>query len=135
MNALAGLTSIAGALYLAARHHGLGKPVESQPQEEPASRFSEAAEVHETRAFLFLKTAQSAVGRASVAVALGDCRKGQVLLMAAQAAISQLKAHALSLPKGEQRRSLSLARKDIESEFLRVSILHRERCVVPSVRQ
>lgn len=128
MNALAGIGSIAAALYFAARHRGLGKPLEEQPY-SPASRPLTVAEESEDRAAIFLKAAQSALARSAIAAELGDCRAARVLLLAAQAAIAQVRAQSFGIPSGEQRSRLEGSRREVESEFLRVQALYREKCV------
>jgi hypothetical protein len=127
VNVLAGIGSIAAALYFAARHRGLGRPLEEQPY-SPVER-PRIIEESEDSALIFLKTAQSAVVRASIAIELDDCRAARVLLLAAQAAISQVRAHSYAMPSGEHRSRIDLVRGDIEGEIRRVRALYREKCV------
>jgi hypothetical protein len=133
MNALAGIGSILGAIYLAARYKGLGPPTEELEDPEPVKRFSEAADIHEERALIFLTALHSAIGQAEVAVANDDCRRVHVLIQASEAALANLMAHAARLPSGLRRSELLSQADSLKKQLFHLTTFHRLRCVV-SVR-
>lgn len=127
MNPLAGFSALAGALYLAARVRGLGKPLEEQ-RTEP--KLSGVQEEHQTNADTFIKVASGLVERARFQAMTNDCGRARKFLTGAQAAITNAQAHLGSMPHTSSRETMKRSLESAAGEFRRVQRLVEEKCIM-----
>jgi hypothetical protein len=127
MNPLAGLSALAGALYLAARVRGLGRPLEDQHTEP---KLSGVQEEHQTNADTFVTMAVSLVERARFQAMTNDCARARKFLDGAHASISNAQAHLGAMPHTAKRVALSRTLEAAKDDFYRVQRLVEEKCIM-----
>jgi hypothetical protein len=127
MSALAGIGSLAAALYLAARVRGLGPPLEDQPR-ALSQALSASTQTHSEQAETFLRLSHGIIGRAQFAVLTGSCREAHRLLVAAKEALAHASAHISSLERSSMRRSLQHQLDIQEATFEGLRKIVIERC-------
>ena len=135
MNALAGLASLGGALYLAARTKGIGSPLEDQPSPRRTNRFSKSSDAHAEQALFFFRLAQSAIIRAKAAATADNCHQTELMLRAANEAVRKMEANTMALPSGEKRQQLEKAQEELKRAMIGIKPLHRRACVATLVQK